>query len=198
MLIKQVKVKEYTCSIQKDKFLFIDSMKIIILIDLRSDEKFYFVNALTNFSNFQTLISKTHESVRASWCQWYKRLAHLNMTDVKRLVNMNIDIDVNSINSLEKKEFSESICETCVLNKQHQASSWRFHTRVIRIDELIHSNFVNDDKILMINEEFKYVVTMIDNYSQYMIIYLIDWKFNLKDVLQDYLNLIKNQDTSIH
>lgn len=66
MSIKQVKVKEYTCSIQKDKFLFIDSMKIIILIDLRSDEKFYFVNALTNFSNFQTLTSKTHESVRAS------------------------------------------------------------------------------------------------------------------------------------
>jgi len=66
MLIEQVKVKEYTCSIQKDKFLFIDSMRIIILIDSRSDEKFYFVNASTNFSNSQTLTSKTHELIRAS------------------------------------------------------------------------------------------------------------------------------------
>ncbi len=120
------------------------------------------------------------------------------MTDVKRLVNMSIDIDVNSINSLEGKEFSESICETCVLDKQHRASSRRSHTRVIRIDELIHSNLVDDGKILMIDEEFRYVVTMIDDYSQYTIIYLIDRKFDLKDVLRDYLNLMKNRDTSIH
>ncbi len=198
MSVEQVKVKEYTCSIQKGKFLFIDSMRIIILIDSRSDEKFYFVNASTNFSNFQTLISRTHKSIRASWCQWHKQLAHLNMTDVKRLVNMNIDIDVNLINSLEEEEFSESICETCVLNKQHWASSRRFHTTVIRINELIHLNLVDDGKILMIDEEFRYVVIMIDDYSQYTIIYLIDWKFDLKNVLQDYLNLMKNQDTLIH
>ncbi len=198
MSVEQVKVKEYTCSIQKDKFLFIDSMRIIVLIDSRSDEKFYFVNASTNFSNFQTLTSRTHESIRASWCQWHKRLAHLNMTDVKRLVNMSINIDVNSINSLEEKEFSESICETCVLDKQHRAFSWRFHTRVIRIDELIYLNLIDDDKILMIDEEFRYVVTMIDDYSQYTIIYLIDRKFDLKDVLRNYLNLIKNRDTLIH
>ncbi len=138
MSVEQVKVKEYTCSIQKDKFLFIDSMKVIILIDLRSDEKFYFMNALTNFSNSQTLTSRTHELIRASWCQWYKWLAHLNMTDVKRLVNMNININVKSINSLEEKEFSESICEICVLDKQHWASSRRSYTRIIRINELIH------------------------------------------------------------
>jgi len=45
MSVEQVKVKEYTCSIQKDKFLFIDSIKVIALTDLRSDERFYFVNA---------------------------------------------------------------------------------------------------------------------------------------------------------
>ncbi len=173
-------------------------MKIIVLIDLRSDEKFYFVNASTNFSNSQTLASKTHESTRASWCQWYKRLAYLNMTDVKRLVNMSIDIDVNSINSLEEEEFLESICETCVLDKQHRASSWRSHTRVIKIDELVHLNLVDDGKILMIDEEFRYVVTMIDDYNQYTIIYLINRKFDLKDVLQNYLNLMKNWSTSIH
>ena len=50
----------------------------------------------------------------------------------------------------------------------------------------------------MIDEEFRYVVTMIDDYSQYTIIYLIDRKFDLKDVLQNYLNLMKNRNTSIH
>jgi len=41
------------------------------------------------------------------------------MTDIKRLVNMSIDINVNSANSLEDEEFSESICETCVIDKQN-------------------------------------------------------------------------------
>ncbi len=50
----------------------------------------------------------------------------------------------------------------------------------------------------MIDEEFRYVVTMIDDYSQYTIIYQINRKFNLKDVLRNYLNLMKNQDTLIH
>ncbi len=34
-------------------------------------------------------------------------------------------------------------------------------------------NLVDDDKISQIDEEFKYVATMIDDYSQYMITYLL-------------------------
>jgi len=39
---------------------------------------------------------------------------------------------------------------------------------------------------------------MIDNYSQYTIIYLLKRKFNLKDVLRKYLKFMKTQSTSIH
>jgi hypothetical protein len=39
---------------------------------------------------------------------------------------------------------------------------------------------------------------MIDDYSKYMIIYLLERKFNLKDVLQNYLKFMKIQDTLIH
>ena len=59
-------------------------------------------------------------------------------------------------------------------------------------------NLVDDDKISQIDEEFKYVATMIDDYSQYMITYLLKWKFNLKDELQNYLKLMKIQNISIH
>ncbi len=41
------------------------------------------------------------------------------MINVKRLVNMSIDIDVNSANSLKDEEFSELICKTYVINKQN-------------------------------------------------------------------------------
>ncbi len=39
---------------------------------------------------------------------------------------------------------------------------------------------------------------IIDDYSQYMIIYLLERKFDLKDVLQKYLKLMKTWSILIH
>ncbi len=192
MSVDQVKVKEYTCSIKNDKFRFMNSKSVITLIDLRNDVKAYFVNTSINLSNSRSVIltSRT-ESIKMSWYQWHKWLAHLNITDVKRLVNMSIDIDVNSTDSLKNEEFSESTCEICVIDKQNRTSSQKSHIRIIKVNELVHLNLVDDDKIFKINEEFRYVATMIDDYSQYTIIYLLKRKFNLKDVLRKYLKFMK-------
>ncbi len=198
MSVDQMKVKEYTCSIKNDKFRFINSKSVVVLIGSRNDARAYFVNTSINLSNSRSVIltSRT-ESVKASWHQWHKRLAHLNMTDVKRLVNMSIDIDVNSTDSLKNEEFSESICEICIIDKQNRTSSRKPHIRVIKVDELVYLNLVNDGKISKIDEEFRYVATMIDDYSQYTIIYLLKRKFDLKDVLRKYLKFMKTQSTSI-
>jgi len=192
MSVDQVKVKEYTCSIKNDKFRFMNSKSVITLIDLRNDVKAYFVNTSINLSNSRSVIltSRT-ESIKMSWYQWHKWLAHLNITDVKRLVNMSIDIDVNSTDSLKNEEFTESICEICVIDKQNRTSSQKSHIRIIKVNELVHLNLVDDNKIFKINEEFRYVATMIDDYSQYTIIYLLKRKFNLKDVLRKYLKFMK-------
>jgi len=120
------------------------------------------------------------------------------MTDVKRLVNISIDIDVNSANSLEDEESSESICEACVIDKQNRASSRKPHIRVIKVGELVHTNLVDDGKIPQIDEGFRYVATFIDDYSQYTITYLLKRKFDLKDELRNYLKLMKTRNTSIH
>ncbi len=198
MSVDQVKVKEYTCSIKNDEFRFMNSRDVVALIDSRNDEEAYFVNTSINFPNSRVNLTSSSESVKTSWCQWHKRLAHLNMTDVKRLVNMSIDINVNSANSLEGEEFSESICETCVIDKQNWASSRKSHIRVIKVDELIHTNLVDDGKISQIDEEFRYVATFIDDYSQYTITYLLKRKFDLKDELRNYLKLMKTRDILIH
>ncbi len=120
------------------------------------------------------------------------------MTDVKRLVNMSIDIDVNSTNSLENKESPEMICEACAIDKQHRTSSRKPHIRAIKVDELVHTNLVGDGKISKIDEESKYVTTMIDDYSEHTTTYLLERKFELKGVLRNYLKLMKTRNTSIH
>jgi hypothetical protein len=42
------------------------------------------------------------------------------------------------------------------------------------------------------------VTIMIDDYSKYTTIYLLKRKFNLQDVLRNYLTLMKTQNTLIH
>ncbi len=198
MSVDQMKVKEYTCSIKNNEFRFMNFRDVVALIDSRNNEKAYFMNTSINLSNSRVNLTSSSESVKMSWCQWHKRLAHLNMTDVKRLVNMSIDIDVNFANSLEGEEFSESICETCVIDKQNWVSSRKSHIRVIKVDELVYTNLVDDGKIPQIDKEFRYVATFIDDYSQYTITYLLKWKFDLKDKLWNYLKLMKIRDTSIY
>ncbi len=119
------------------------------------------------------------------------------MADVKRLVNMSIDIDVNSADSLKNEEFSESICEACVIGKQNRTSSGKSHIRVIKVDELVHSDLIGDGKISKIDEGFRYVATMIDDYSQYTTTYLLKRKSDLKGVLRKYLEFMKTQGTSV-
>ena len=119
------------------------------------------------------------------------------MSDVKQLASMSIGIDVNSANSLESEEFSESICEACVIGKQNRTSSRKSHIRVIKAGELVHTNLVDGGKILKIDGECSYVATMIDDYSQYTIIYLLKRKSDLKEKLQDYLKLMKTRSIPV-
>jgi transposase InsO family protein len=120
------------------------------------------------------------------------------MTDVKRLANMSIGIDVNSANSLENEESSESICETCVTGKQHRTPSRKPHIRATKIGELVHTDLVGDGKISKTDEGAKYVATMIDDYSEYTTTYLLERKSDLQGVLRNYLTLMKTQGTSVH
>ncbi len=52
MSIDQMKVKKYTCSIKNNKFQFMNAKNVIAFIDLRNEEKVYFMNTSINFLNF--------------------------------------------------------------------------------------------------------------------------------------------------
>jgi len=120
------------------------------------------------------------------------------MADVKRLVNMSIDIDVDSANSLEGEESPESVCGACAIGKQNRAPSRKPHTRATKVGELVHTNLAGDDKILQTDGGFRYVATFIDDYSQYTITYLLKRKSDLKDELRNYLKLMKTRDIPVH
>ncbi len=68
MSIDQMKVKKYTCSIKNNKFQFMNAKNVIAFIDLRNEEKVYFMNTSINFLNFQLIILTSRTKlVKMSW-----------------------------------------------------------------------------------------------------------------------------------
>ena len=59
----------------------------------------------------------------ASWTQWHRRLGHLNMQDVKKIVRMSTGMDPEKATSLEKSEPPYELCESCMIGKQHRTRS---------------------------------------------------------------------------
>jgi len=114
--INQMKVKKYICDIKNNKFQFMNSKSVVVLIDLKNEKRVYFINTLFIFLK-SVILTSSLKSVKISWYQWYKWLTHLNIINVKHLINMSININVNSTNSLKNKKFSKMIYEICVINK---------------------------------------------------------------------------------
>lgn len=199
MSVGQVESKGgYTCSIQNGKFQFIDSEGGVALTGSRNNGGAYFVDTPTNLPVSRAMSCRTYGPAKASWRQWHKRLAHLNMADVKRLANMSTGIEVDSANSLEKQESPESVCEACAIGKQHRTPSRRPHTRATKIGELVHTDLAGGGKIPKTDGGARYVATMIDDYSEYTITYLLERNSDLKGVLRNYLKLMKTRGTPVY
>jgi transposase InsO family protein len=197
MSVGQVEAKGYTCSIKNGRFRFMDPKGAVALTGSRNAGGAYFVD--TPFIPPKSVIlASSSGSAKASWRQWHKRLAHLNMADVKRLANMSTGIDVDSANSLENEESPESVCGACAIGKQNRTPSRKPHTRATKVGELVHSDLAGGGKIPKTDGGSRYVATFIDDYSQYTTTYLLERKSDLKDELRNYLKLMKTRDTPVH
>ena len=110
---------------------------------------------------------------------------------------MSININSALADNLEIREFSEQVCKLCIIDKQHRILSRISYTKVIKINKLIHINLADDNNIFKIIKKKTFVVTMIDDYIDYIIVYLLKRKFDLIKAFRNYLNMMKIKDTLI-
>lgn len=111
---------------------------------------------------------------------WHFRLGHLNVNDMKRLVNQ------NKLNGVSKINSDLTFCECCVLSKQTRTPfPVNKNARSTRILELIHS-----DVCSMPNKSHdgsKYFVTFVDDYSRASMIYCIERKSEVLQKFKEFL-----------
>lgn len=113
---------------------------------------------------------------------WHFRLAHLNATDMKKLVNRMAD-GLDKVNV----ENDSRLCESCVLGK-HTRSPFpkNPNTRSSRVLELIHSD-VCGKMPTKAYDGSEYFVTFTDDYSRASMVYCIKHK---SDVLSKFKEFV--------
>jgi transposase InsO family protein len=92
---------------------------------------------------------------------WHRRLGHISIERIKRLVNEGI------LNTLDFTDFET--CVDCIKGKQTNKSK-KCANRSSDILEIIHTDICNPD---MDSHGQKYFISLIDDYSRYMYVYML-------------------------
>ena len=122
---------------------------------------------------------------------WHRRLAHLGLRDVHRLLKQRLVTDM-SCNSADTPD----ICEPCAIGKSqripfpHSASR-----RAKAVLELVHSDVAGPTKTQSIGKAH-YFVTLIDDYSRMSFVRFVRHKAEVASVLRTLILELENQTDS--
>ena len=103
----------------------------------------------------------------------HERLNHLN---VRQMVQMRASDMVDGAHSLPSSippSGSRLSCESCIIGKSHRATMPRKATaqRVTRCLQLVHSDVCGPVRCPAFNDEARYLVTFVDDFSRYVVVY---------------------------
>ena len=133
-----------------------------------------------------------------TWMQWHHRFDHFNMNDVRNLAIMS---HFDDSKCFKLNEFEANFkCETCILIKMHKTFNHdlvRVTKRASRKRQRFHIDLVEDDNIMQTFNDKRYVVIFIDDFIDYIWIYLIKRKSEFNDVLKKFVIMIEIQNHRI-
>ena len=144
------------------------------------NRELYFTATVPASSNLAILdgqvIPMTHFAGRVSTCPsdltlWHRRLSHLNIGDVKRLISGEMVTGI----MLESQTMPDPICEPCIAGKQHRhvAKEATYHSSGLL--DLIHTD-LHGPLPVATPEGYKYWVTFTDDKSRHWATLLLKQK----------------------
>lgn len=115
---------------------------------------------------------------------WHHRLGHIIAKYLRWTIDRVIVIP-DSLRYIQLDEFSD--CDICAKVKSRLTAHNKNHQRAIRIHEIVHSDILGpliEDPV----DEYKYVVSFIDNFSNYCVFVAIRTKLDVYNALIEYIS----------
>jgi hypothetical protein len=119
----------------------------------------------------QRKLSRTSQPQGADIELLHRRLGHVNLNDIRRLSKSGVvGCQIND----PKTDWGIYFCDACIEAKQHtEGRNQTSFTRATRLLELIHSDLSGPIETKARNNAASYILTFIDDYSRFTVIFLI-------------------------
>lgn len=120
---------------------------------------------------------------------WHFRLGHLNVFDMKKLVNQQMVDGIDKLNMNTDAKF----CESCVMGKQAKKPySKKKVARSTRVLELIHTDVCGPFSVTAYDGS-RFFITFTDDYSRASMVYCIEHKSDALSKFKEYVAMAEAQ-----
>jgi len=133
-------------------------------------------------NNFESYLTGTESQIN----QWHRKLGHTSRDKIEKLLTQSDEIKLSS------KELDELkiICEVCQKAKQTRLKFGETRSRAKRPLELIHTDVCGPIDPITWNNK-KYFITFLDDYTHYTLVYLLENKYEVQDIIKQYVERVE-------
>lgn len=164
----------------KNETVTVYKNKVKILEGKRDENKLYVIN-----------MTKLKENVflteNANVNEWHKKLGHVSATNMLKLKSMSEGLNLKDH---DIKNFEKLICETCLKSKQTRKPFKEIRQRATRPLEIIHTDVCGPIEPTTWDGK-KYVITFLDDYTHFCMVYLINGKFEVTSIIREYIEEVE-------
>jgi hypothetical protein len=140
----------------------------------------------TKFIDYDSSLLLTHDNESSR--VWHERFGHLNFRHMQQLSKQGM------VKGLPDIQFSEGVCEGCILGKHPEENFEKGKARRASSSlELVHSDLMGAFPHPSISKA-RYVLTFIDDYSCYTWVYFLRQKSEVFEHLKDFKALVETQN----
>ena len=149
--------------------------KGLFMIDF---EKQFFSNEETEK---ETFLAETKEEKVTNW---HRKLGHMSINKMKKMIDTKMVTGIE-LNKKDCENF-ELPCDVCVRAKQSRFPFNTDRTRAKRILEIIHTDLCGPIDPITYDKK-RYILTVIDDYTNWTMIYLLEYKNETAGCIIDYI-----------
>lgn len=175
----------YTIIFQKEEALVLKGDTLVLRGQLENDliRVRVLVNTSPDFSSAHAFLTNADQTALL----WHKRLGHLNASYLERLPGVSNGMNFNNFSSLKGK-----ICAVCQEAKQTRKSFNEERRRATRPCEIMWVD-LNEVSVRGNVIPKKYILVMIDDFTHYSIIKVLDRKSDAAETIEEIVTLAKTR-----
>lgn len=119
---------------------------------------------------------------------WHRKLGYLGKENMKKLMDLSEGMKFTSKNLIDL----DNVCEICLKAKQTRQPFGEKSLRAKRPLEIIYTDVCGPIDPPTWDKK-KYILTFIDDYTNFVMVYLLEGKYEVSDTVKEYINLVETK-----